>query len=170
MNGGHVRVRPVIDESVRRLCLHPYPNHPKGCPNYGQKDGCPPSASILGDVLDLDSPIYAIYVRFYLAGHVGKMRKKHPNWTDRQLRCLLYWQPKVNKFLRQMVAAFLEDHPEMVTEVNPEAAGVNVTKTMARAGIHLEWPPRRFVYKIALAGRQVSHGKIGGNRILHAFG
>jgi hypothetical protein len=29
-----VQVNPVIDYSVRGLCVKPYYNHPKGCPNF----------------------------------------------------------------------------------------------------------------------------------------
>jgi len=34
----------------------------------------------------------------------------------------------------------------------PEAMGVNVTETMKRVGIELEWPPVNVAYQIALAG------------------
>lgn len=34
----------VCDPAIRGLCLRPYYQHPKGCPNYGKKGDCPPRA------------------------------------------------------------------------------------------------------------------------------
>ena len=37
-----------------RWCMLPYPNHPKGCPNHGQKSHCPPFAPIAYDFFDFN--------------------------------------------------------------------------------------------------------------------
>ena len=43
-------------------------------------------------------------------------------------------------------------HANMKMVTCPEAAGVNVTATMASIDIDLEWPPVTVAYQVALAG------------------
>ena len=152
-------IKPIIDESVRRLCKKPYYNHPKGCPNYGKKKGCPPDVPIFDDVYDLSRPIYAIYNRFDFKGHVDRMKEKHPEWSQRQLACCLYWQGSAKKELNTKIKLF---HGAILgwTGINysictcPEAMGVNVTETMRRVGIKLEWPPVNVAYQIAFVAME----------------
>ncbi len=153
------RVWPVCEpERIRPLCRRPYLQHPKGCPNFGQRDICPPQAPLLGDVLDLDSSVWAVYNVFPLAEHVCRMRLKHPDWSRAQLYCCLYWQGTARKQLRASIEAFLLQLPCATPKhivMCPEACGCNVTETMKRVGIELEWPPKQIVYQIALAGLPV---------------
>mgnify|MGYP000962170430 CR=1 FL=1 len=142
-----VLVDPVIEPSVRGLCVRPYPLHPKGCPNFGKKIGCPPDAPIYRPV----GPVAAIFNIFPLACHVRWMRDRHPDWSDRQLRCVLYWQPAARKQLKAEIRKFLSDHRGWRIIACPEACGVNLTQTMAEVGIRLEWPPEEFAYQIVLA-------------------
>jgi len=171
-------VIPVIDSSVRGLCYRPYPGHKYGCPNHGKRPSCPPQAPLLGDVLDLDKPIWAVWTMFDLASHVEKMRAKHPNWTERQCRNCLYWQSGSRKKLKEEVRVrqyltYLEDAirlapkhlvhqppppgpypqtPRTIVIYCPEAMGVNVTATMASVRVILEWPPVNVTYQVALVG------------------
>lgn len=147
----YVRVKVVVDYSVRDLCSRRYYNHPKGCPNIGKKD-CPPHAPKIEDVLDLSQDVYAVYNVFGLGEHVARMKKKHPEWTERQLKCCLYWQPKARKQLKEKIVAFKKQFTGMYIIKNPEACGVNVTATMKTADIRLEWPPEEWSYQIVLGG------------------
>lgn len=151
-----VNVFPVIKPSVRELCQRPYQDHPRGCPNYGKRRSCPPATPLLGEALDLEEPVYAVYNAFDLAGHVARMRERHPGWSLRQARCCLYWQGTARKQLRLKVEAFrrqVERGGLPWRLVNaPEAYGVDVTATMASIGIHLEWPPETVAYQVALIG------------------
>ena len=148
-----IRVTPVIDYSVRELCVQPYPLHPKGCPNVGKCDRCPPAAPLFDLVFDMTQPVYAVVNEFDLAGHVGRMREKNPTWSDRQLYCVLYWQPKARKQLETKIVdlccGILSDYS---AERCPEAMGVNISETLANAGIALEWPPRKVARQVALLG------------------
>jgi predicted metal-binding protein len=151
-------VHPVVDYAVRRLCTHPYYNHPKGCPNFGKRNTCPPQAPLIENVLDMSKKILAVWVSFNLADHRNEMRKKHPAWTRRQLDCCLYWQGRLNKRLGRLVDEQLtrymlvDNQTALVVLHVPEANGVNVTETMKQCGVELEWPPERTVVKVALIG------------------
>lgn len=147
-----VQVNPVIDYSVRGLCVKPYYNHPKGCPNFNKKKGCPPNAELFDKVYDLTKPVYAICNIFDLRSHIERMREKHPDWTDRQLRCCLYWQSKARKELMKHIKEFYREYGlEYKVETCPEAMGVNITETLKNVGIILEWPPETVAYQVALA-------------------
>ena len=89
------------------LCALPYPGHPKGCPNLGKKCGCPPYASMIFDHIQL--PYYAIVNEFNLESHVDSLRIRHPTWSERQLECCLYWQPKARKQLNKLIKDFLHE-------------------------------------------------------------
>lgn len=157
------QIAPIIDNSVRELCTKPYPGHLKGCPNHGKRPSCPPQAPLLKDILILhpDVPIYIVWNKFPLWEHVAKLKYKHPDWSDRQLYCCLYWQGKARKQLREEVQDVLIAKrniigmpfgPPLIGLSCPEAQGVNVTATMKAAGVNLEWPPREFAYQVALVG------------------
>lgn len=153
-------VIPVFDPTVRKLCVHPYEGHPHGCPNFGSADRCPPKVQLYSDVWKLDGPFYAIWSIFDLGVHVRRMRLRHPKWSERQLRNVLYWQGRARAKLRMQVllareqlareAPEVEEH--LLVEMTPEALGVNVTDTMKSVGVYLPWPPVDLVYHVALAG------------------
>lgn len=149
-----IQVIPVIDHSVRALCAKPYPGHAKGCPNFNKKKGCPPGAAKYDETYDLNQPVYAIINKFDFKSHTERMRQLHPEWSERQVRCCLYWQPGARKQLLTEIKRFWSDltHRKYSIETCPEAMGINVTKTLANAGIELEWPPETVAYQVALAG------------------
>jgi hypothetical protein len=105
-------------------------------------------------VFDIHNPFYAIYAIFDLAAHVERMRERHPDWSEAQLLCVLYWQSSAKKALNVCVDDFITQFRKegfYITNA-AEAMGVNLTQTMQNAGIMLEWPARKNVYKIAIAG------------------
>lgn len=70
--------------------------------------------------------------------------------SDRQLRCVLYWQGGARAELKRQIAAALRTLPGCRAETCPEAMGVNVTATLAAEGITLEWLPVRIARQVAL--------------------
>jgi len=150
-----IEIKPVIDKSVRGLCAKPYPLHKNGCPNFGKNSRCPPKAKLIEEVFDFAKPIYAVYNVFDYKSHVEKMKTSHPNWSDRQLRCVLYWQGGARKKLKERVFEFMRQNKGTIACFTPEACGVNVTATMAAVGIQLEWPPQNVAYQIAFVGTPV---------------
>src|SRR5512145_2473878 len=134
------QVVPVVTRRMRALCVQPYPLHPKGCPKYGKCDSCPPKIRFLEDYFDMSQPLWAIWNVYPIGEHVQKMRATHPDWSERQLSCVLYWQPTARKQLEAEIASFKRAHPELAVTRCPEAMGLNVTETLASVGIVLEWP------------------------------
>lgn len=148
------KVNPIIAYlTCHRLCVQEYYNHKKGCPNFGKKKGCPPSMPPFNEVYDLSKSVYAIYTVFDFKGHVDRMREKHPDWSQRQLECCLYWQGTARRGLEVEIERFKTDifQSYVITQC-PEGMGVLVTNTMRKIGVHLEWPPKNFTYQIAFAG------------------
>jgi len=154
--GRHV----VLNPSVRLLCQRPYPGHPKGCPNFGRQEGCPPSAPMFDAVIDCSKAILVKWAEYDLEAHRQRMWARHPRWSKRQAECCLYWQGRVESKLEDRVAAYGAVNlfgPNRIAgglyvTYRPEALGVDVTATMKIIGVELEWPPEKIVRKVVLIG------------------
>jgi hypothetical protein len=135
-------------------CMAKYPGRKNGCPNYGKKANCPPNLPPLDEIFDMEQPIYAIYTVFDLKSHADRMKVKHPNWTEKQCRCSLYWQGTAKKQMKEKSSDFMKQHKELgyVLIEAPETFGVDVTNTMKEVGVILEWPAINNVYRIHFAG------------------
>ena len=169
----------VYDSRARdgTWCTLPYPGHKKGCPNFPK---CPSGRMDFG-ILSPDYKWYAVIEEFDLVTHAMRMynnsvkrreeaiykyladgmtqeeaEKKAPKeWSDRQCRCVLYWQNGVRRRLLTKAEKLLEElgGPEGgVILTIPEANGVNVFATMARHGLFLKANPD-YVYKVMLVGK-----------------
>lgn len=123
--------------NVRDWCKLPYPGHSKGCPNYGCKSKCPPISPYFTELFDLEKDIYFIFSEFDLEGHINSMKIKHPNWTDKQLRNVLYWQGKARKELRNRIWQARKFIDFDCISITPESNGVNVYRTCAHHGLLL---------------------------------
>jgi len=141
----------VLDNRAREWCRLPYPDHPRGCPNYDYKPTCPPQVCFIEQFIDLTKPVWAIVEPFDLYAHISRLRLTHPDWSERQLKCVLYWQGGVNKRLDIGCQ-------EMVSEVGgvyticPEAMGVDVIHTIKRTGLPIKPRPVGWVFKVGLVG------------------
>ncbi|HOW37149.1 MAG TPA: hypothetical protein PLK34_02785 [Candidatus Pacearchaeota archaeon] len=67
------------DSLLQGLCRSPYHNHSAGCPNYNQKQGCPPK-KLINEVLDFNKEIYVISTEFPIGEFAERMRLLHPEW------------------------------------------------------------------------------------------
>ena len=128
----------INKDAATKWCLLPYPGHPKGCPNYNKPGEitCPPVAPFVWDVFD--HPLWLITAEFDLGAHVAGMARKFPDWSDRQLRNVLYWQGGNKKVLRQRTMRGMRLTGLKAYTYRPEAMGVNVYATAALAGIKLD--------------------------------
>jgi len=146
-----------IDYKCRGYCTIPYHGHKKGCPNYNNHEECPPKVKLLKDVFDLDRRMFFVVEEFNLKEHVDRMRIKHPDWSEFQLKSLLYWQNGVRKNLKLKTEKFIERYKVKYGDnlnytLLPEAMGVMVINTALKLGIPIERTPVNKVFKIALVG------------------
>lgn len=128
----------VISNQVGDWCKLPYPGHKKGCPNYGKTDRCPPNAPHVSVYFDLSKPLYFIHSEFDLKTHEKKMKVGHPGWSNRQCRCLLYWQGSSRKQMNQRVYSAIDILGTNRHTTCPEAMGVNVFVTAKNSGLTLD--------------------------------
>lgn len=143
----------VTTENHGNWCQLPYPNHPKGCPYYDNKVGCPPNQPPILDMLNVNKPKYFIYSEFDVLSHMKRMKGKHPHWTKRQQRNVLYWQPKNRKILRQRVEEQRQVYGFDLILYVPEAHGVNIYATAYKNGLTLQKICRLEICKhVALVG------------------
>ena len=146
-----------IDYKCRGYCTIPYHGHPMGCPNFNNHEQCPPKVKLIKDVFDLNMDLFFIVEEFDLKEHVDRMRIKHPDWSEFQLKNLLYWQNGVRKDLKLKVKRFMEVYKvrfgdDLGYTLLPEAMGVMVINTTLKLGIPIEKTPVNKVFKIALVG------------------
>ena len=139
-----------------KLCTLPYPKHKQGCPNYGKSKNCPPQTKLLQTEYDLKNKNYFCVLKFDFKKHKEKMLRKHPNWTQKQAGCCLYWQGAVRKRLREECQLFCKNRLPVSYdyELIPEAKGLDVFKTAQYHKIYLERNPVNYIYKIAFIGRK----------------
>lgn len=130
-------------------CTLPYPNHPRGCPNFPK---CPANRTDFKDLQGIEW--WAVVEEFDLAAHAKKMKAKHKGWSDLQARCILYWQKGVRSRLFKKSEAYMKEISGTIILAIPEANGINMFKTMAAHGLFLKANPD-YVYKIMLVGKQM---------------
>lgn len=145
--------RLVISHKAGDWCRLPYPNHKNGCPNYGKADRCPPKAPMVQTVFDISKPLYLVHSEFDLKSHVGRMQSSHPEWSDRQCRCVLYWQPHSRKQLKDRVRMARFVLGTNIETSCPEGMGVNVYATARLSGLYLGKIKTLFICRhVALLG------------------
>jgi len=138
---------------LKAWCELPYPGHPKGCPNYPNKC-CFPK---VGEYYDLTKPHWFAIVEFNIGEFADKMKKKHPEWSERQCRCVLYWQNGVRSQLDVKCKSFI-GNKDLIYHKIPEAMGVNVMLTMRKnLKLDIAIKPVHMVRKIALIGSPGPH-------------
>lgn len=157
----------VIDKTFMGMCKLPFYGHPRGCPNYGKKEGCPPSKFVESDIFDFNQDLFVIYTPFNVGIFAERMKQTHLEWAKfpRQWYNPRRWQPSARALHRDDLDEFHKATDLSYYEDNsPEARGVNVSSLMNSIGIPLnwQWPPahvsenkayeKNLVYVVSLAG------------------
>lgn len=169
-----IKTKEILGESIkftkktRIWCRLPYPNHPKGCPNYDKNPFCPPIAKFMVEILEIFSYFYLIFAEFNLKEHKERMKKLHPNWSERQSACVLYWQSSVKKSLKNYIfEVYMKNKTQSkyllscgssfrLLEINQkeiysmEAGGIDVLNTLKANSIQFETKPRDYVLLVNL--------------------
>jgi hypothetical protein len=71
------------DPLIRALCAVPFKGRPEGCPNIGNKDGCPPRPMLTRN-FDLSEGLYVIATEYPVGQFAERMRKLHPEWKEQE--------------------------------------------------------------------------------------
>lgn len=129
-------------------CKLPYPGHKRGCPNFPK---CPSRFEDFNNLQERWDHWFAVIEEFDLKTHAGKMKLIHPEWTERQCRNLLYWQPSVKYRLRNKAYAYWGGDCT-VLEI-PEACGINVFATLSKVGVIIDRNPI-IVRKVMFIGKR----------------
>ncbi|KKM06339.1 hypothetical protein LCGC14_1744990 [marine sediment metagenome] len=121
-------------------CRLPYPNHPRGCPNYAhpKHPECPPTAKPVDETIDVSRPMFLVHSVFDLEAHIERMAGLHPKRSELQKRCVLYWQETSRKQMRERAAIAQYEKGTNVILTCPEGSGVNVYATARSHGLKLE--------------------------------
>lgn len=153
-------VEAVYSPEIQKICRRPYCDHLRGCPNYGKRADCPPSALFFSDVFEKE--VYVAAIVFDFEKYLFHKRQIHPSWSERALRNPRHWQGHLRSELRNFVGEIAQKE-KLNGEIifNPETMGVNVTKTCLEVGLKLEWPPEKKVSCVALIGKKRSKGACG---------
>lgn len=144
----------VIDYRAREWCKFPYPNHPNGCPNYNVSSRCPPKIQNIEDCFDLSKKHWLAIVDFNLLEHINRMKQLHSDWSESQLKCVLYWQGGVKKKLKNLCEDFIYDNlgENLIYTTCPEAMGLHVFSTIRKLGYKINKNIKEILYKVALIG------------------
>lgn len=141
----------VMPRGFNRWCTRPYVNHPKGCPNFGIREDCPPKLPYFLDVYEPNVRVASL--RFNFEKYLEWNKGKHPNWTERALRNPRHFQRHLDANLEREIEKFNTDG--FIPVYTAEAMSVNIHLTCLRAGIRLEWPPAKLMYRIAILAQPI---------------
>lgn len=134
--------------TVRMWCRLPYPGHKNGCPN---EMNCRFFYKNLQEKLK-SLRLNITWVEFQLDQYCEMMKQKHPDWSQSQLKNLLYWQSHLRKELMVWSQA---KHPTGEVIEGAEGGGVNFYKTMEKFKIKLDYPKDLHVIRmIDIVGNQ----------------
>jgi hypothetical protein len=143
-------LRSYVTPETWMWCLLPYPGHSKGCPNFGEKIGCPPQVSLLSPKF-FESWTLLVFP-FNMAEQTKRMHTRNPQGTERQWRCCLYWQGSFERFTGARGRFKRQVHTLGYKRVIwcPEAHGLDLNSLCEDLGMRLEWPPWNVVRLLAL--------------------
>lgn len=150
--------------TVYSLCTQNYYLHKYGCPNFGEKEGCPPNVLHISQQYDLDS-INILLLKFPFESYISQKKELHPDWSMRALCNPRHWQNHLKTSLNEYWNSIEEKYPEYKLIKNPEAQGVNVEKTLKQLDIDLQWPKTDehsqiceipdYIYHVYLFGKEL---------------
>jgi predicted metal-binding protein len=148
-----------LKENIGIWCQLPYPDHPNGCPNYGKSPLCPPRSPFFNKDIYEKKELYLFYMIFEFDRYKQAMRNEKPDWTEKQIACVLYWQSSVKLRLKQAIydktivknrfcifgcGSGFDGHYSM------EAVGINVVMTLKHLKIDFEVKPKNKIVLCAL--------------------
>jgi len=151
-------IRFVNEKKRNEWCRLRYPNHNKGCPNYGKSDLCPPRSPIRSDIIGQFMRYVLVHATFKIEEYEERMRSIRPEWSRAQRRSVLYWQRRVKKMIKQYIEGRYHDkdgNPKydlllgcgsgLWNSQSMESAGIDVFNIYKQNGIEHEVKPDKIV-------------------------
>jgi len=121
-----------------KMCLNPYYRHPKGCPNFHIKKGCPPEVLNISQQYDTEH-LNMILLKFPFEQYISAKSQIHPQWPLRQLANPRHWQGHLRSTLYRYWDTIKDEYPSFTLITGPEAMGINVGSTLENMNIPLGW-------------------------------
>jgi len=121
-----------------KMCLNPYYRHPKGCPNFHIKKGCPPEVLNISQQYDTEH-LNMILLRFPFEQYISAKSQIHPQWPLRELANPRHWQGHLRSTLYRYWDTIKDEYPSFTLITGPEAMGINVGSTLENMNIPLGW-------------------------------
>lgn len=121
-----------------KMCLNPYYRHPKGCPNFHIKKGCPPEVLNISQQYDTEH-LNMILLKFPFEQYISAKSRIHPQWPLRQLANPRHWQGHLRSTLYRYWDTIKDEYPSFTLITGPEAMGINVGSTLENMNIPLGW-------------------------------
>ena len=147
-----------------KMCLKPYYRHPKGCPNFHIKKGCPPEVLNISQQYDTEH-LNMILLRFPFEQYISAKSQIHPQWPLRQLANPRHWQGHLRSTLYRYWDTIKDEYPSSTLITGPEAMGINVQNTLECMDIHMEWYKENekgevisvpeYIYNVYMFGEEV---------------
>jgi predicted metal-binding protein len=165
----------VYDENGKKMKKRP--SHPHGCPNFIQRNPlCPPIVSLRSDILEKYNRFTLVYAVFDFQKYKQLMyenaRKEERRITDKQVKCVLYWQGQLKKVLKEYIQLnfykgkeplfdemfgagsgfkfYKKDTGNIVESPSMEAVGIRVFTTLKRNKISYEIKPKNKILMVTL--------------------
>lgn len=128
-----------------------------------------PEFDFINDV-GMYSKYYLIYAQFNFKKYKEIRKKEHPEWSERQIGCVLYWQNSIKRLLKQYIEKIRKNTFSLFyifgcgsgfnltfqkTTYSMEAATINVFSTCKLNGIKLEIKPQNIIHLVCLLCAEV---------------
>jgi len=92
-------------KEIKELCKRKYKGHNKGCPNIEKCKVIP----FFDDIEKINKEYYyLLYANFQYDKYQELRKLEKSEWTDNQVRCVLYWQNSVKKLLKETLEYIYE--------------------------------------------------------------
>lgn len=137
-------------------CQLPYPGHKHGCPNYNKSKFCPPHSPNFFNKINHYHQLFLVIAHFDFKEYKKRMNLIHPEWSDRQLRNVLYWQSQVKKRLKMYINPL---NPDLILgcgsglgTYSMESVQIDVIKTLKNLQIDIDVKPIDSVKLVCLIG------------------
>lgn len=134
-------------KKIQSLCHRKYRGHNRGCPNWN-KDGHPPNFPILSEVAQPGTE-RLIGIKFDISDHFDNMRKKHPEWSEYQVKNCLYFQGRTKKMLKEYIKT-MNIPSEYTIDLNVSRYGINVNRSLRKFNERIKFPIEKFTWEFCV--------------------